>query len=34
MLCVLIIMAVKHFEGLKTIPRVKVRVVHWFQSRR
>jgi glycerol-3-phosphate acyltransferase PlsY len=33
MLCVLLILAVKHFHNLRTIPRPKVRLVHWLQSR-
>jgi len=34
MLCVLAILAVKHFNDLKTIPRRKVRLLAWIQSRR
>jgi glycerol-3-phosphate acyltransferase PlsY len=34
MMCVLALFAVKHFAELKSIPRLKVRPVHWFQSRR
>jgi glycerol-3-phosphate acyltransferase PlsY len=34
MLCVLAILAVKHFDSLKTMPRRKVRILAWIQSRR
>lgn len=34
MLCVLVILAIKHFNDLQTIPRSKVRVLAWIQSRR
>ena len=34
MLCVFVILAVKHFDELKTVPRVRGRLIHWFQSRR
>lgn len=34
MLCVLAILAVKHFDELQTMPRLKVRLIDWFQSRR
>lgn len=34
MLSVLILLVVKHFAELKTIPRFKVRPIDWFQSRR
>ena len=34
MLCVLAILAVKHFEELHTIPGAKGRLVNWLQSRR
>ena len=34
MLCVLAILAVKHFNALQTIPRGRVRVLVWIQSRR
>ena len=34
MLSVLAILAVKHFEDLKTVPRLRGRLIHWFQSRR
>ena len=34
MLCVLVILAVKHFADLHTIPRRKVRLLAWIQSRR
>ena len=34
MLGVLIILAVKHFDELKTVPRCKVRPLGWLQSRR
>ena len=34
MLCVLAILAVKHFNDLKTIPTHKVRLLAWLQSRR
>lgn len=33
-LCVLTVLAVKHFEALKTVPRIKVRLLAWLQSRR
>lgn len=32
MLCVLVILAVKHFEELHTIPRYKGRLFNWLQS--
>jgi glycerol-3-phosphate acyltransferase PlsY len=34
MLCVFVILAVKHFDELKTVPRLRGRLIHWFQSRR
>ena len=34
MLCLLIILAIKHFEDLRTIPRLKGRLINWLQSRR
>ena len=34
MLCVLIILAIKHLDELKTVPRFRRRLIHWFQSRR
>ena len=34
MLCVLAILAVKHFNDLKTIPTRRVRILAWIQSRR
>jgi len=34
MLCVLTILAVKHFDSLKTMPKSKVRLLAWIQSRR
>jgi glycerol-3-phosphate acyltransferase PlsY len=34
MLCVLAILAIKHFDSLKTMPRRKVRILAWIQSRR
>lgn len=34
MLCVLVILAVKHFNDLKTAPWRKVRILAWIQSRR
>ena len=34
MLGVLIIFAVKHFDELHTVPRLRGRLVHWLQSRR
>jgi glycerol-3-phosphate acyltransferase PlsY len=34
MLCVLAILAVKHFDSLKTMPTRKVRILAWIQSRR
>lgn len=33
MLCVFVILAVKHFDELKTIPRLRGKLVQWFQSR-
>lgn len=33
-LCVLIVLAIKHFNDLQTIPRPKGRLIVWFQSRR
>lgn len=33
MLCVLAIFAVKHYESLKTVPRFRVKLVRWYQSR-
>jgi len=33
MACVLVILAVKHFDELRTIPRPKEKVIHWLQSR-
>jgi glycerol-3-phosphate acyltransferase PlsY len=34
MLCLLIILAVKHFDDLQTIPRHKGRLLVWLQSKR
>ncbi len=34
MLCVLTILAVKHFDELKTVPRLGLRLIDWLQSRR
>jgi len=34
MLCVLGILAVKHFDDLQTIPRARGRLIGWLQSRR
>ena len=34
MLSVFILLIVKHFAELKTTPRLKVRLIDWFQSRR
>ncbi len=34
MLCVLIILAIKHFDSLKTVPRFKVKPLTWLQSGR
>ncbi len=34
MLSVFVLFIVKHFNELKTIPRLKVRLIDWFQSRR
>ena len=34
MLCVLIVLAVKHFDDLQTIPRHKGRLINWLQSSR
>ena len=33
-LCVFVIFGIKHFDELQTVPRVKVRLINWFQSRR
>ncbi len=33
-LCVFVILAVKHFDELRTVPRLRGRLIHWFQSRR
>lgn len=34
MLCVLAILAIKHFDELKTAPKLRVKPLHWLQSRR
>ena len=34
MLCVLVILAIKHFDDLKAIPRARGRLIGWLQSRR
>jgi len=34
MLCLLVILAVKHFDDLQTIPRLKGRLIDWLISRR
>ncbi len=34
MLCVLVVLGVKHFGDLQTIPRPKGRLINWLQSRR
>ena len=34
MLAVFIILAIKHLDELKTVPRFRARLVHWFQPRR
>lgn len=34
MLCVLTLLAIKHFDELKTVPRIKVKLLAWLQSRR
>lgn len=34
MLGVFVLLAVKHLAELKTVPRLKVRLIDWFQSRR
>jgi acyl-phosphate glycerol 3-phosphate acyltransferase len=34
MLCVLAILATKHFDDLHSIPRLKVKLIDWLQSRR
>ena len=34
MLCVLVILAVKHFGDLQTIPKLRGRLINWLQSRR
>ena len=34
MLCVLTIFVVKHIDGLQTVPRIRIKPVSWFQSRR
>ncbi|MFC2017134.1 glycerol-3-phosphate acyltransferase [Chloroflexota bacterium] len=33
MLTLLVILGVKHFSELRTVPRLKLRLIHWFQSR-
>ncbi|MFQ5996928.1 MAG: glycerol-3-phosphate acyltransferase [Dehalococcoidales bacterium] len=33
MLGVLIILAVKHYDSLKTVPRFRLRLIKWYQSR-
>lgn len=34
MMCVLAILAIKHFDELHTVPRLKVKLIGWLQSRR
>ena len=34
MLCVFVILAIKHFDELKTLPRFKGRLINWLQTRR
>ena len=34
MLCVLTLFVVKHFDELRTVPRFRLRLIHWLQSRR
>ena len=34
MLCVIAILAVKHFDDLKTRPRFKGRLITWLQARK
>jgi hypothetical protein len=34
MICVIAILAVKHFDGLKTRPRLKGRLITWIQARK
>jgi len=34
MLCVIVILAVKHFDDLKTRPRLKGRLITWLQARK
>ena len=34
MLCVLVLFAIKQYDGLKTIPRFKVKLINWFYSRK
>ena len=34
MLCLLVILAVKHFDDLQTIPRFKIRLIAWLRSRK
>ena len=34
MLCVLVIFAVKHYNELQTVPRLRLRIINWLQSRR
>jgi glycerol-3-phosphate acyltransferase PlsY len=34
MLCVFAILAIKHFDELKTLPRFKGKLINWLQARR
>ena len=34
MLCVLVLFLLKQYDGLKTIPRFRVKLIHWFYSRK
>ena len=34
MLCVLTLLVIKHFDELRTVPRIKVKLLAWLQSRR
>lgn len=34
MLCVFAILTLKHFHELRTVPKFRVKIIHWLQSRR
>jgi len=34
MLCVFAILTLKHFDELRTVPKFRVKIIHWLQSRR